>query len=100
MAQKMVLLLVDFVDQEKYKAKPWILEDDIGQQRFQGQLEGGQQAIYYLLMMSGQEFLAFPAGAWYAPHVTVSLRDSLSCVHLGSLLQSGDTISNNCFGPL
>ncbi|CAK9881367.1 unnamed protein product [Sphagnum jensenii] len=50
---------------EKYKAKPWILEDNIGQQQFQGQLEGGQQATYYLLMMSGQEFLAFPAGAWY-----------------------------------
>ncbi|KAH8969413.1 hypothetical protein BDL97_02G032500 [Sphagnum fallax] len=50
---------------EKYKGKPWILEDDIGQQQFQGHLEGGQQATYYLLMMSGQEFLAFPAGAWY-----------------------------------
>jgi hypothetical protein len=78
--------LVNFVNQEKYKGKPWILEDDIGQQQFQGHLEGGQQATYYLLMMSGQEFLAFPAGAWYAPLVT-TLSYSLFYVNLGSLLQ-------------
>lgn len=54
-----------WVEQEKYKGKSWILEDDLGQQQFQGQLEGGQQATYFILMMHGQEFLAFPAGAWY-----------------------------------
>uniref|UniRef100_A0A0C9QUD0 Transcription initiation factor IIF subunit alpha n=1 Tax=Wollemia nobilis TaxID=56998 RepID=A0A0C9QUD0_9CONI len=50
---------------DKYKNKPWILEDEIGQHQFQGQLEGAQHATYYLLMMHGKEFLAIPAGAWY-----------------------------------
>lgn len=53
---------------EKYKGKPWILEEDQGQQQFQGTLEGGQQATYYLLMMHGKDFLAMPAGAWYNFH--------------------------------
>lgn len=53
--------------QEKYKNKPWILEDETGQHQFQGQVEGSQSstATYYLLMMHGKEFLAFPAGSWY-----------------------------------
>ncbi|XP_057815991.2 transcription initiation factor IIF subunit alpha [Cryptomeria japonica] len=50
---------------DKYKNKPWILEDETGQYQFQGQLEGAQHATYYLLMMHGKEFLAIPAGAWY-----------------------------------
>ncbi|KAG0589383.1 hypothetical protein KC19_1G017900 [Ceratodon purpureus] len=50
---------------EKYKQKLWILEDDVGQQQFQGQLEGGQQATYFILLMHGSEFLTSPAGAWY-----------------------------------
>ncbi|XP_042381439.1 transcription initiation factor IIF subunit alpha-like [Zingiber officinale] len=52
---------------EKYKNKPWILEDETGQFQFQGQLEGSQSstATYFLLMMQGKEFLAFPAGSWY-----------------------------------
>ncbi|WOL15601.1 transcription initiation factor IIF subunit alpha-like [Canna indica] len=52
---------------EKYKNKPWILEDETGQHQYQGQLEGSQSstATYYLLMMHGKEFLAFPAGSWY-----------------------------------
>lgn len=53
---------------EKYKGKPWLLDDDQGQQSFQGTLEGGQQAAYYLLMMHGKDFLAMPAGAWYNFH--------------------------------
>eukprot|EP00250_Pteridium_aquilinum_P028593 c37436_g1_i1 orf=57-1688(+) len=53
---------------EKYKGKPWLLNDDQGQQSFQGVLEGGQQASYYLLMMHGKDFLAMPAGAWYNFH--------------------------------
>ncbi|KAH7298759.1 hypothetical protein KP509_25G058100 [Ceratopteris richardii] len=55
---------------EKYKGKPWILNDDQGQQSFQGALEGGQQASYYLLVHHGREFLAMPAGAWYNFHKT------------------------------
>ncbi|THU55861.1 hypothetical protein C4D60_Mb11t11120 [Musa balbisiana] len=52
---------------EKYKNKPWILEDETGQHQYQGQIEGSQSttATYYLLMMHGKEFLAFPAGSWY-----------------------------------
>ncbi|KAL5576328.1 hypothetical protein UlMin_018027 [Ulmus minor] len=50
---------------EKYKNRPWILEDETGQYQFQGQLEGAQSATYYLLMMQGKEMAAIPAGSWY-----------------------------------
>ncbi|KAJ8642505.1 hypothetical protein MRB53_004253 [Persea americana] len=50
---------------EKYKNKPWLLEDETGQYQYQGQLEGSQSANYYLLMMQGKEFVAVPAGSWY-----------------------------------
>ncbi|KAG4196172.1 hypothetical protein ERO13_A06G153120v2 [Gossypium hirsutum] len=50
---------------EKYKNKPWLLEDETGQAQYQGQLEGSQSATYYLLMMQGKEFVAIPAGSWY-----------------------------------
>ncbi|AES64460.2 transcription initiation factor IIF subunit alpha [Medicago truncatula] len=35
---------------EKYKNRPWFLEDETGQSQFQGHLEGSQSATYYLLM--------------------------------------------------
>ncbi|CAL5345545.1 unnamed protein product [Camellia sinensis] len=50
---------------EKYKNKPWLLEDETGQFQYQGQLEGAQSATYYLLMLQGKEFVAIPAGSWY-----------------------------------
>ncbi|XP_075666336.1 transcription initiation factor IIF subunit alpha isoform X2 [Castanea sativa] len=50
---------------EKYKNKPWLLEDETGQFQYQGHLEGAQSATYYLLMMQGKEFVAIPAGSWY-----------------------------------
>ncbi|XP_060184276.1 transcription initiation factor IIF subunit alpha [Lycium barbarum] len=50
---------------EKYKNKPWLLEDETGQFQFHGQLEGAQSAQYYLLMMQGEELFAIPAGSWY-----------------------------------
>ncbi|XP_030491180.1 transcription initiation factor IIF subunit alpha isoform X2 [Cannabis sativa] len=50
---------------EKYKNKPWLLEDETGQFQFQGHLEGAQSATYYLLMLQGKEFSAIPAGSWY-----------------------------------
>ncbi|KAG9445312.1 hypothetical protein H6P81_016652 [Aristolochia fimbriata] len=50
---------------EKYKNKPWALEDESGQAQYQGHLEGAPSANYYLLMMQGKEFLAIPAGSWY-----------------------------------
>ncbi|PSS04675.1 Transcription initiation factor IIF subunit alpha like [Actinidia chinensis var. chinensis] len=50
---------------EKYKNKPWLLEDETGQSQYHGQLEGAQSATYYLLMMQGKEFVAIPAGSWY-----------------------------------
>ncbi|VAH15752.1 unnamed protein product [Triticum turgidum subsp. durum] len=52
---------------EKYNRKPWILEDETGQYQFQGHMEGSQSATatYYLLMLHGKEFHAFPAGSWY-----------------------------------
>ncbi|KAJ8770502.1 hypothetical protein K2173_017993 [Erythroxylum novogranatense] len=50
---------------EKYKNKPWMLEDETGQFQYQGHLEGSQSATYYLLMMQGKEFTAIPAGSWY-----------------------------------
>lgn len=50
---------------DKYKNRPWLLEDETGQYQFQGQLEGAQSATYYLLMMQGKEFSAIPAGSWY-----------------------------------
>uniref|UniRef100_A0A2P2JR36 Transcription initiation factor IIF subunit alpha n=2 Tax=Rhizophora mucronata TaxID=61149 RepID=A0A2P2JR36_RHIMU len=50
---------------EKYKNKPWILEDETGQFQYQGHLEGSQSATYYLLILQGKEFMAIPAGSWY-----------------------------------
>lgn len=50
---------------EKFKNKPWLLEDETGQAQYQGNLEGSQSATYYLLMMQGKEFVAIPAGSWY-----------------------------------
>lgn len=50
---------------EKYKNKPWSLEDETGQHQYLGHLEGTQSAVYYLLMMQGKEFVAIPAGSWY-----------------------------------
>ncbi|XP_010928148.1 transcription initiation factor IIF subunit alpha [Elaeis guineensis] len=52
---------------EKFKSKPWILEDETGQHQYQGQVEGSQSttATYYLLMLHGKEFIAIPAGSWY-----------------------------------
>ncbi|XP_041028355.1 transcription initiation factor IIF subunit alpha-like isoform X2 [Juglans microcarpa x Juglans regia] len=50
---------------EKYKNKPWLLEDETGKFQYQGQLEGAQSATYYLLMMQGKELVAIPAGSWY-----------------------------------
>ncbi|XVF87829.1 hypothetical protein PTKIN_Ptkin18bG0152200 [Pterospermum kingtungense] len=50
---------------EKFKNKPWLLEDETGQAQYQGHLEGSQSATYYLLMMQGKEFVAIPAGSWY-----------------------------------
>eukprot|EP00246_Nothoceros_aenigmaticus_P010217 TRINITY_DN26597_c0_g1_i1.p1 TRINITY_DN26597_c0_g1~~TRINITY_DN26597_c0_g1_i1.p1 ORF type:complete len:483 (+),score=133.06 TRINITY_DN26597_c0_g1_i1:129-1451(+) len=49
---------------EKYKGKPWILEDDIGKQQFQGQLEGGQQATYYMLIPQGKDIMAAQINSW------------------------------------
>ncbi|KAG9147403.1 hypothetical protein Leryth_019661 [Lithospermum erythrorhizon] len=49
---------------EKYKNKPWLLEDETGSQ-YHGPLEGSQSATYYLLMLQGREFVAIPAGSWY-----------------------------------
>ncbi|KAL2473434.1 Transcription initiation factor IIF subunit alpha [Forsythia ovata] len=50
---------------EKYKNKPWLLEDETGQSQYHGQLEGSQSALYYLLMLQGREFVAIPADCWY-----------------------------------
>lgn len=50
---------------EKYKNRPWLLEDETGQSQFQGHLEGSQSATYYLLMKEKKEFVAIPAGSWY-----------------------------------
>ncbi|KAI4298773.1 hypothetical protein L6164_032291 [Bauhinia variegata] len=50
---------------EKYRNKPWVLEDETGQSQYQGHLEGAQVATYYLLMMERKEFVAIPAGSWY-----------------------------------
>ncbi|KAL6281947.1 hypothetical protein ACE6H2_012876 [Prunus campanulata] len=50
---------------EKYKNKPWVLEDETGQSQYQGHLEGAQTATYYLLMRQGKEFSAIPAGSWF-----------------------------------
>lgn len=41
-----------------------MLEDDLCQQQFQGQLEGGQQASYYMLIPHGKEFLAAHINSW------------------------------------
>ncbi|XP_052201929.1 transcription initiation factor IIF subunit alpha isoform X2 [Diospyros lotus] len=49
---------------ERYKNKPWLLEDEMGSQ-YQGHLEGSQSATYYLLMQQGKDFVAIPAGSWY-----------------------------------
>ncbi|KAL6200897.1 hypothetical protein ACLB2K_024612 [Fragaria x ananassa] len=50
---------------EKLKNKPWVLEDETGHSQYNGQLEGAQSAIYYLLMLQGKEFSAIPAGSWF-----------------------------------
>lgn len=50
---------------EKFKNRPWLLEDETGQSQYQGHLEGSQSATYYLLMKEKKEFVAIPAGSWY-----------------------------------
>ncbi|KAL9243469.1 hypothetical protein vseg_017353 [Gypsophila vaccaria] len=50
---------------EKFKNKPWLLEDETGQSQYHGHVEGAQSATYYLLMLQGKEFVAIPAGSWY-----------------------------------
>eukprot|EP00252_Welwitschia_mirabilis_P014980 TRINITY_DN33069_c0_g1_i1.p1 TRINITY_DN33069_c0_g1~~TRINITY_DN33069_c0_g1_i1.p1 ORF type:complete len:553 (+),score=197.61 TRINITY_DN33069_c0_g1_i1:239-1897(+) len=50
---------------DKFKNKPWTLDEEMSQQQYQGQLEGAQNATYYLLMLHGKEFIAIPAGSWY-----------------------------------
>ncbi|KAE9461617.1 hypothetical protein C3L33_06474, partial [Rhododendron williamsianum] len=50
---------------EKYKNKPWLLVNEMGQSQYHGYLEGAPSASYYLLMMQGKEFVAIPAGSWY-----------------------------------
>ncbi|KAL1810189.1 hypothetical protein ACET3Z_027179 [Daucus carota] len=50
---------------EKYKNRPWLLEDETGQFQYHGVLEGAPSATYYLLMLQGKEFVAIPAGSWY-----------------------------------
>ncbi|CAN1772770.1 Transcription initiation factor IIF subunit alpha [Linum perenne] len=50
---------------ERYKNKPWLLEDETGQHRFHGQMEGSESVTYYLLMVQGKEIAAIPAGSWY-----------------------------------
>ncbi|KAL1320338.1 hypothetical protein HN51_065063 [Arachis hypogaea] len=50
---------------EKYKNKPWLLEDETGQSQYQGHLEGAQSSSYYLLMLEKKEFSAIPSGSWY-----------------------------------
>ncbi|KAJ4826690.1 Transcription initiation factor IIF subunit alpha [Turnera subulata] len=50
---------------EKFKNKPWMLEDETGQFQYLGHLEGSQSATYYLLVMQGRECIAIPAGSWY-----------------------------------
>ncbi|KAH9307560.1 hypothetical protein KI387_035471, partial [Taxus chinensis] len=53
------------VMRDKYKNKPWIIQDEAGQQQYQGKLEGSQQGTYYVLVIQGKEFLAIPVDAWY-----------------------------------
>ncbi|GFP85113.1 transcription initiation factor iif subunit alpha [Phtheirospermum japonicum] len=50
---------------EKYKTRPWLLEDETGQFQYQGVVEGSPSATYYLLMLQGKEFVAIPSGSWY-----------------------------------
>ncbi|KAL3627402.1 Transcription initiation factor IIF subunit alpha [Castilleja foliolosa] len=50
---------------EKYKTRPWLLEDETGQFQYQGSLEGSPSATYYHLMLQGNEFVAIPSGSWY-----------------------------------
>ncbi|CAN0927549.1 Transcription initiation factor IIF subunit alpha [Linum grandiflorum] len=49
---------------ERFKNKPWLLEDGTGQHRFHGQMESSQ-SVTYLLMAQGKEYSAIPAGSWY-----------------------------------
>ncbi|KAJ0018468.1 hypothetical protein Pint_09701 [Pistacia integerrima] len=50
---------------EKYKNKPWLLEDETGQFQYHGHLEGAQSATYYLLVPANKEYIAVPAGSWF-----------------------------------
>lgn len=61
------------ISQEKYKNKPWLLEDETGQYQYQGQIEGSQSANYYLLMMQGKDFVAVPAGSWYVQSLYLNI---------------------------
>ncbi|KAL6520507.1 Transcription initiation factor IIF subunit alpha [Orobanche hederae] len=49
---------------DKYKNRPWLLEDETGKFQYHGS-GGAQSATYYLLMLQGKEFVAIPAGSWY-----------------------------------
>eukprot|EP00850_Spirogloea_muscicola_P010015 SM000057S18445 [mRNA] locus=s57:722808:725846:- [translate_table: standard] len=55
-------------------ARPWRLEDDLGQSKFVGTLEGGQRSNYFLLIMQGKDFAALPAGDWYNFHKVIQYK--------------------------
>ncbi|GLJ24150.1 hypothetical protein SUGI_0460710 [Cryptomeria japonica] len=51
---------------DKYKNKPWIIEDESGKNKYQGKLEGSQQGTYYILMIRERDIVAIPIDEWYS----------------------------------
>ena len=51
--------------QAKDKKKPWIIEDESGEQMYKGRLEGSQHGAYYILMIRERDFFAIPIDEWY-----------------------------------
>ncbi|KAG0206718.1 hypothetical protein BGX28_001863 [Mortierella sp. GBA30] len=50
---------------KEIESAPWVLEDYDGQNTWTGQLEGGQQANYYLFVFSDDGFKVVRADKWY-----------------------------------
>ena len=51
--------------QARQRSLPWLLEDDAGGASYVSHLEsGGQHSAFYVLIMTGGEFVAVPAGQW------------------------------------
>ncbi|KAF9953973.1 hypothetical protein BGZ72_005011 [Mortierella alpina] len=66
---------------KEIESAPWVLEDCDGQNTWTGQLEGGQQANYYVFVFSDDGFKVVKADKWYKfnpkiPYATLTAEEA------------------------